>query len=220
MGMLKVQEELTENFSKNLAGLLWAKERSVKANRRLNETIRGEMVREVIRVREMTARSFYRKSGFLERSMDALTYLQEFLDDAAPKLPSPEKDGWSSQHLEMRPSVTAARRKMRVSQLTQESGGLEEKKIEVADLSLDDIHSVLATLKADLSAHSHLDPALRNTIVLPCQQLKYPTSDNDRVAMRRFVKFVDSRIKKLSEGYWEIGRWVREFESAVDDIES
>jgi hypothetical protein len=38
--------------------------------------------------------------------------------------------------------------------------------------------------------------------------------------MRRFVKFVDSRVKKLSDGYWEMGRWVREFDSAVDDIES
>jgi hypothetical protein len=220
VGMLKVQEELTGSFSKNLAGLLWAKERGVQANKRLNEAVKGEMVKEVGRVRDMTARTFCRKSGFLERSMDTLTHLQELLDDAAPKQPSPEKDGRSSQYLEIRPSVTAARRKTRVSPLAQELGGLEEKKVEVLNLSLDDLNSVVATLKADLTAHSHLDPALRNTIVLPCQQLKYPTSDNDRVAMRRFVKFVDSRVKKLSEGYWEMGRWVREFDSAVDDIES
>lgn len=53
----------------------------------------------------------------------------------------------------------------------------------------------------------------------PTKEERFPTTENEKIAMVRFVKFVDSRVKVLGEGYWEMGRWVRGVESWVDDLE-
>lgn len=81
------------------------------------------------------------------------------------------------------------------------------------------LRSALQTLKTDLTAHSHLDPALRNGVVGPTKERKYPTTENEMIAMKRFVRFVEGRVKKLGEGYWEMGRSVRSLESWIDDLE-
>jgi hypothetical protein len=86
-------------------------------------------------------------------------------------------------------------------------------------LTLPVLRSGLQTLKADLTAHSHLDPALRNGVVKPTKERKFPTTENEMIAMQRFVRFVDGRVKRLGAGYWEMGRWVRGVEGWVDDLE-
>lgn len=158
------------------------------------------MVDTMAKVRDVTAKTFARKGAFFERS---LSVLERLLSD----LNAPGSDSSSSR------STSPDSTRSTTLTLTNSND-----KYEVA-LTLATLRSGLQTLKADLTAHSHLDPALKNGVVKPTKEKRFPTTENENIAMKRFVRFVESRVKKASEGYWEMGRWVRGLECWVDDLE-
>ena len=74
---------------------------------------------------------------------------------------------------------------------------------EIVELRLD-VEGLLGSLQMlteDLDVQASLDGALRGGIVGPCEDTRLPSSENERIAMERFVVFVDGRLGRLRECY-------------------
>lgn len=210
-----------EAFSKNLAGLLWDKEHYIVANKRLTAEMKKQMCEQMEKVRETTAKTFARKGAFYDRSLDVIERILNDLGVRSLKNMAAH-NGSTSSLRSISPDSTLSTALTLTNEPTSQTSseserdGTEKREYQ---LTLRQLRTAMQTLKADLTGHSHLDPALRNGVVKPANERKYPTSENEMVAMKRFVRFVDGRVKKLGEGYWEMGRWVRSLESWVDDLE-
>jgi hypothetical protein len=74
------------------------------------------------------------------------------------------------------------------------------------------LHSLMV-LREDIGVQKMLDEALRAGIVGPCEDLRFPASVNERIAMKRFIGFVDTCLASMSRRYMEEEKVVKALEA-------
>jgi len=92
-----------------------------------------------------------------------------------------------------------------------ERTSLEDDRIPISDTVTD----ILGTMKEDLKTQKQLDQGLRNCILGACIDARFPGSESERILMRRFVQFVDSRLGYLEACYKKIEERVEDMGSIV-----
>jgi hypothetical protein len=217
---LKRQERLTSNFSTNLAHLFARKEKSIDLNKRLSKECRKMLISMMAGLRELVGRTFLKKAVFMHRSLelvrDLMVMLEKGPETRAQVLVEEASDSdetlvpslQSHPELEQRMSITVE--EVNASHTTipiPEQEPVPEHQIDIHQF----LHS-LNVLKEDIGLQLQLDQALRAGIVGPCEDARFPATVNERIAMKRFVTFVDGCLMYLGKRYAEEGRVVRRLE--------
>jgi len=213
---LQNQERLTANFSSNLAFLFARKERLIDANPRLSRDLRRVLLQMMRGLRELVGRSFLKKAAFLQRSLqlvhdltDTLEHgpgyrMQEVNDSDATLVPFPNVNPNS----EAGNRVSIAISEINASKLSLISLAPLEMQVDVNHF----LHSLMV-LREDIGVQKMLDEALRAGIVGPCEDLRFPASVNERIAMKRFIGFVDTCLASMSRRYMEEEKVVKALEA-------
>jgi hypothetical protein len=198
------QERLTANFSTNLAHLFARKERSIVSNKRMSKEIRKMLIGMMNGLRELVGKTFLKKAVFLQRSLQ-LTH------DLEDMLVAPQREGGT---LEVNDSETTLVGSPQLD--TPQSMAVTISELNASAVSLQnphqlDIHTfqhTLHTMREDIDVQVKLDQALRGGIVGPCQDVRFPATINERIAMTRFVAFLDGYLGHLERRYLQEGRVV------------
>lgn len=85
-------------------------------------------------------------------------------------------------------------------------------------LNVDTILANLNLLKDDLTVQRGLDTALRGGIGAPCEDLRLPATENERIVMRRFVVFVDLHLARLETFYAQMGSLIESLENLLTEL--
>ena len=217
---LRKQERLTANFSTNLAHLFARKEKTIDLNKKLSKECRKMLIGMMAGLRELVGRTFLKKAVFTHRSLELVRDLMVMLgkgpetrtqaivekanDSDETLIPSPP----SPPELEQRTSITVEEdiSSHTTTQLA-EPEPVSEHRIDIHQF----LHS-LNVLREDIGVQLQLDQALRGGIVDPCEDMRFPATVNERIAMRRFVAFVDGCLMYLGRRYAEEGRVLKALE--------
>ena len=209
------QERLTANFSMNLAHLFARKERAIDGNKRLGKEVRKMLIGMMNGLRELVGRTFLKKAVLMKRSLQLCHDLEDMLSLQH------DTEAVTSGGLEINDSETTLVRDGSPSLMDavmavtpSEPPSATSLCPPEADHSLDNqnfLHS-LHVMREDIEVQRQLDQALRGGIVGPCEDVRFPATVNERVAMRRFVAFVDGSLGHLEGRYVQQGRVVRVLE--------
>jgi hypothetical protein len=208
---LQHQKRITTTFSINLAHLLVQKEKILDKNKKLTRESRNMLKKIMVCLRGLVGRTFLKKAVFMERSLQLSNEMAAMLATPSPDLPAAEiggldahrsgavldRDDWpltSNMPLSLNDSAAT---------LAPREHGLDVQNF---------LHS-LRTLREDLDTQTQLDQALRAGIVGPCEDVRFPETLADRVAMKRFIAFMDGCLALLERRYREQGKVVEVLEA-------
>ena len=205
---LLTQEQLTSSFSTNLAHLFARKEKAIDGNKRLGKEVRKLLIEMMSGLRELVGRTFLKKAVFQHRSLQLCHDMEDML--ASGYDVETEDGGFeineSETTLDDSPSFLDSVMAVTSSEVSTSTTSLPPLDHQV------DIHNfrhALHLISEDIDIQRQLDQALRGGIVGPCEDIRFPATFNERLAMRRFVAFVDGSMRHLEKRYIQEGRVVK-----------
>ncbi|KAG9247595.1 hypothetical protein BJ878DRAFT_477254 [Calycina marina] len=74
-------------------------------------------------------------------------------------------------------------------------------------------------LKENVGNQQTFDQEVRNCLVPPCEDLRFPASTAERAGLKRFVAFLDERLARLDISYEKTKAVVMEIESRVRELQ-
>lgn len=216
---LNRQERLIANFSANLAHLFARKERIIDGNKRLSKEYRKMLMAMMAGLRELVGRTFLKKAVFIQRSLqltqDLETMLRQEQEIGSMSKAIAREVNDSETTLVGSPQADKGQRIEIISEEVNASSLTLAQLSSLASKHQIDIHNfqhALHILREDIGVQLQLDQALRAGIVGPCEDLRFPATTNERIAMRRFTAFVDGCLVLLGRRYADEGRVIKGLE--------
>lgn len=162
-------------------------------------------------LRELVGRTFLKKAVFMQRSLQLTNDLEEML-----VAPQREEGGRDSLEVNSEttlvgttPPLDAGRRMSVIIEELNSSAVSLPAPSQQHHIDIHNFQHALHILRADIDVQMQLDQALRAGIVGPCEDVRFPATTNERIAMRRFVAFVDGCLMHLGRNYVQEGSVVK-----------
>jgi len=119
----------------------------------------------------------------------------------------------------MRKMVFTQRSMQLVQTIAKQLAQIERKEGGETKLDIDGILASTAILKENLSSQATFDMDLRNHVVPPCEDIRFPATDAERAGLKRFVAFLDERLARLETSYDRTTSLAEEIEGILKGLQ-
>jgi hypothetical protein len=164
-------------------------------------------------LRDLVGRTFLKKAVFLQRGSGLVHGLTTMLENGPSEIAMKAQEENDSETT-LIPSAQDEE-EQRLSVITEE---VNNPAISLAwrepqrQLDIHHFQHTLTTLREDIGVQQQLDAALRAGIVGPCEDMRFPATVSERIAMKRFVAFVDGCLWRVGRCYGQEVRVVKALE--------